>query len=146
MLQKSIFVVALLAVAITQSLAVNCDLRCSLMEEALGNRSCGQHTPVTMGHEQAEHCHGMSMQAGNEAAALIGGHRCESTVCKAALVAILKSSGADESLLDPTSVALLTPLPLLASDPTFRFTAFGHVHRQARNTPLDVRPGSSLRI
>jgi len=86
------------------------------------------------------------MQTANEAAALIGGHRCETTVCKAASVAILKSSGADESLPHPTSVALLAPLPLLASDHTFRFTAFGHVHRQARNAPLDVRPGTSLRI
>ncbi len=137
----------LFALAITQTLAVNCDLRCALMGQTSGNRSCGQHSTVAMGHEQTEHCHGMSMHAGNEAAAVMSGNHCEATFCKAGLVAIVKSSATDESLSDPSAVILPASLPLAARTGTnFRMSAFWSVHREARNAPLDVRPGSSLRI
>ena len=147
MLRKSIFVSLLFALAITQTLAVNCDLRCALMGQSSGNRSCGQHSAMAMSHEQTEHCHGMSMHAGNEAAAVMSGNGCETTFCKTGLVAIVKSSPADESLTHSSAVTLPVPLPLAArTSDSFRMSAIWSVHREARNAPLDVRPGSSLRI
>ena len=147
MLRKSIFVAVLFALAITQTLAVNCDLRCALMGQTSGNRSCGEHSAMAMSHEETEHCHGMSMHAGNEAAAVMSGNRCEATFCRAGLVAIMKSSATDGSLSNSSAVTLPAslPFPVRTSD-NFRLNAFWSVHREARNAPLDVRPGSSLRI
>jgi hypothetical protein len=64
MFWKSILVVALLASATTQALAVNCDLRCAPMNKSTENISCGQHAPMTVEHEQMGHWNGMSMQVG----------------------------------------------------------------------------------
>lgn len=147
MLRISILVAVSFALAITQTLAVNCDLRCALMGQSSGNRSCGQHAAMPMGHEQIDHCHGMSMHAGNEASAVMSGNRCEATFCKAELVAIMKSSATEESLSHPSAITLPAPLPLPGrTGASFRMSAFWSVHREARNAPLDVRPGSSLRI
>ncbi|HLH36347.1 MAG TPA: hypothetical protein VKX41_16875 [Alloacidobacterium sp.] len=148
MLRKTILVVALFALTVTQALAVNCDLRCALMDESPGNDSCNPHASMAMGHEQMEHCHGMSMQAGSESTAeLIGHDGCGAAICNVGLVALMKSPATGDSLASTSSAThpVLVTLPAPAGG-SLRSMALRRSSRQAGNTPLELRPGSSLRI
>ena len=145
MLKKSILVTVLLALATAQALAVNCDLRCSLT--GIGSPPCGQHAGMAMGHKEAEHCHGMSVQAENNFAAVTGGPSCGTTFCKNGLFAIEKGS-AVSGVISPCSQLAHSSLFALTGQVAnnARCSIHRRMHRQLASAPLEMRPGTSLRI
>lgn len=145
MLKKAILVTVLLALATAQALAVNCDLRCSLT--GIGSLPCGQHAGMAMDHKEAEHCHGMSVQAVNSFAAVTGGHSCGATFCKSGLFAIEKGS-AVSGVNSPSTQLALSSLSALAglAVKNARCSVHRRMHPQLASAPLEMRPGTSLRI
>lgn len=145
-IRKSILVTALLLLAAVQALAADCDLRCSLMAVSSGSHGCG-HEQTSQGQEQAMHCHGMSMDADHPCNSAMSGSGCPGTVCRARLDAIDKKLSADEST--SKSVSATGPAILIhsADEGTRReFSAHRSLDRRNASSPLDLRPGSSLRI
>jgi hypothetical protein len=145
MLRKAILVTVILALATAQALAVNCDLRCSLT--GIGSLHCGQHAGMATGHKEAEHCHGMSVQAVNSFAAVSGEHSCGATFCKNGLFAIEKGS-AVRGVNFPSSQLALSPLSALTGQAAnnARCSNRRRMPRQLARIPLEMRPGTSLRI
>jgi hypothetical protein len=146
MLRKSILVTALFALAMTQALAVNCDLRCALMDNSSGIRSCDEHT-IAKDSRSMEHCHGMAMQPESRTAVAVRGHRCESTICNVGLLAADEISSVNHLLVNSHPATFLPPLirPDQALD-SVRSSLLRGMERQAGDAPLEVRPGVSLRI
>ena len=147
MIRKSILVTALLLLATVQTLAANCDLRCSLMPDSSVSHECGHHLQTVAGNDRAMHCHGMSMDATTKCKSMVSGPGCGVTICRARLDAIDKNSSPNESTSRPISVTIAG----LRIHSEHVSTLIGSsVHRSAdrRDTsaPLDLRPGSSLRI
>lgn len=140
MIRKSILVTALLLLATVQTFAANCDLRCSSMVSPSRFHDCDNHA-------QMAHCHGMSMDCSNDGSSGVSGLNCGASVCRAELVAISKHSTSDElfSRHFATVVTSLLICPLEASIGTRSSTGRppDPLHPSA---PLDLRPGSSLRI
>lgn len=135
----------LLALATAQALAVNCDLRCSLT--GIGSLPYGQHARMATGHKEAEHCHGMSVHVGNNSTSVTGGFSCGATFCKNWLFAIEKGS-AVSCATPPSSQLALSLLSALTGQAAnnARCSIHRRMHRQLASAPLEMRPGTSLRI
>lgn len=147
MFRKTILATVLLALATSQALAVNCDLRCALMSASLGPGSCGEGAPMATAHEGAEHCHGMHVHTGKSSTALSSRHSCGSTLCKAELFAVETNPTVGDV---PSPFSPLTfPLPFTLTGQAAtnsRCSIHRRMHRQLSNTPIEMRPGTSLRI
>jgi hypothetical protein len=139
MLRTFIVATSLLLLATAQTLAVNCDLRCSSMLISSAGQECGGHWPMAT-------CHGKSGDGDRFIHPGMSGSQCGATLCKTELYAIYKSSAADES--SAKSVAVLIPvlsIPVAAGMWT-QSSMRRSPDRQHASAPLDSRPGSSLRI
>jgi hypothetical protein len=147
MIRKSILVTALLLLATVQTLAANCDLRCSLMPDPSMGRECGHHLQTVAGNDRAMHCHGMSMDATTEYSSILNGPGCGVTICRARLDAIDKNSSPKELTSGPVSVAI-PGLAIHSEDGNTLLPSSVHRSPDRRDTgaPLDLRPGTSLRI
>src|ERR1035441_4370201 len=89
MLKKLLFVTVLLLLVSVQALAVNCDLRCSMM-------GISKAPHAFQSDAQMSHCHGMSTDSG-KGASLTAGDCCTATACHIELKAINKSSDRNDS-------------------------------------------------
>ena len=140
MIRKSILVTALLLLATVQTLAANCDLRCSSMVSPSRFSDCGNDAHMA-------HCHGMSMDCSNDGSSGVSGLSCGASVCQAEFLAISKHSTPDELFSRHYATVVTSPLvrPLEGSVGTTSSTGRppDPLHPGA---PLDLRPGSSLRI
>jgi hypothetical protein len=147
MIRKSILVTALLLLATVQTLAANCDLRCSLMPDSSVSHECGHHLQTVPGSDRAMHCHGMSMDATTECSSILSGPGCGVTICRARLDAIDKNFSPNESTSRPISVAI-PGLRNHSEDESPLMPSSVHRSPDRRDTsaPLDLRPGTSLRI
>lgn len=139
MIRKLLSSAALLLLVIVQALAVNCDLRCSLM-----GASTDCHTLHT--DSKMPHCHGMSMERDKQIS-LTASRSCAPTGCSTQLTALTKSTDQKDAgsgnLLVLTAVWLDDPLENdLSNGPT----TFRLLSRTSDSRPLAQRPGSSLRI
>ena len=148
MLKKSILVTALLLLATVQVFAADCDLRCALMAGSHGSQECGSHAQMARGHDRMEHCQGMAMMgADNQCSSVMSGSGCGVAVCRARFDAIDKKSAPDESTsksISPTFQALL--IHPVDDNTWTRSFARRSPDRRDVSAPLDLRPGSSLRI
>jgi hypothetical protein len=147
MIRKSILVTALLLLATVQTLAANCDLRCSLMPDSSLSHECGHHLQTVPGSDRAMHCHGMSMDASTECSSILTGPGCGVTICRARLDAIDKNFSPNESTSRPISIAI----PGLRNhseeeSPLMPSSVHRSPDRRDTSAPLDLRPGTSLRI
>ena len=100
-----------------------------------------------MDHEEAEHCHGMSVQAENNFAAVTGGRSCGTTFCRNGLFAIDKGS-AVSGVISPSSQLVLSSLSALTGQVAnnARYSIHRRMHRQLASAPLEMRLGTSLRL
>jgi hypothetical protein len=147
MIRKSILVTALLLLATVQTLAANCDLRCSFMANSSGSHECGGHLRTVHGHDQAMHCHGMSRDTGNECGSVLSGSGCGVAVCRTRLDAIDKNSSPNESASKSISVTIpALSINSVDVNPLIPSSVHRSPDRRDTNAPLDLRPGSSLRI
>jgi len=146
MIRKIIFATVLLALATTQALAVNCDLRCALMGASLGHGSCGETQPMAA-QEGAGHCHGMHVQTGRNSTAVSSRHSCGSTLCKAELFAVETNSAVGDAPPTSSPLTLSSPFTLAGQAATnSRCSIRRRMHRRLTHAPLEMRPGTSLRI
>jgi len=147
MIRKSILVTALLLLATVQTLAANCDLRCSLMPDSSVSHECGHHLQTAPGNGRAIHCHGMPINATTECSSILSGPGCGVTICRARLDAIDRNSSPNELTSRPISFAI-PGLPVHSeSEGTLRpSSAHRSADRRDTSAPLELRPGSSLRI
>jgi hypothetical protein len=147
MIRKSILVTALLLLATVQTLAANCDLRCSLMPDSSVSHECGHDLQTVPGNDRAMHCHGRSIDAATECSSILSGPGCGVTMCRARLDAIDKNSSPNELTSRPISVTI-PGLPIHSEDESTLLPSSVHRSPDRRDTsaPLDLRPGSSLRI
>jgi hypothetical protein len=145
MLRRFIAVSVLLLVASVQALAANCELRCTMM--AMSNQACGSHSLAESKSEHAMHCHGMSMGSEKGDHAVSADGHCKVSVCKVRLEALAKQSLTTESLsrssTSPGSAQLLSGPSAVAS---IQLSLSRSFRLQGGRSPLDVRPGASLRI
>jgi hypothetical protein len=147
MIRKSILVTALLLLATVQTLAANCDLRCSLMPDSSVSHECGHPLQTAPGNDRAIHCHGMPMNATPECSSILSGPGCGVTICRARLDAINKNSSPNQLTSRPISFAI-PGLPVHSqTEGTLRTSsARRSADRRDTSAPLELRPGSSLRI
>ena len=147
MLKRFISVSVLLLVVAVQALAADCELRCATMVAAPGHNECGNVKHARASSTQAVHCHGRSMESseGNQSVSAIG--HCRASLCKLQSEAIAKQSGVKD--LKSQASAILFPVQAIL-DLTARGSAQStigrSVSRPETRAPLDLRPGSSLRI
>jgi len=147
MLKKLIIVTVTLLFATVQALAVNCDLRCSMMAISAGSNVCSGHESIQSDHITMKHCHGMAMDSGKNANSASSRGNCETSVCKAQFEAVVKKSTGDESV--SKSSAMSTPAETIRFfDVSTLIRSSLHRSSERLNTsaPLELRPGSSLRI
>ena len=147
MIRKSILVTALLLLATIQTLAANCDLRCSLMPDSSVSHECGHHLQTAAGNDRAMHCHGMSMDATTKCSSVVSGSGCGVTICRARLDAIDRNCSPHESASRPISVTI-AGLRIHSEHESTLMKSSVHRSPDRRDTcaPLELRPGSSLRI
>jgi hypothetical protein len=144
MFRKSIVVTVMLLLAVVQALAVTCDLRCSLMTISTGSQTCGNHVASESSRATKKQCHATATDSGRNPALSDG--NCDASICKAQLEALVKKSSGDELLLNHTAIS--TPAKLICVFDEFSLIR-SPLHRspqQNASAPLDLRPGSSLRI
>lgn len=139
-IRKFILVAALLLLATVQTFAANCDLRCSSMAGASHVYDCGNHA-------QMAHCHGMAMDCSHGGSSGASGLSCGASVCQAEFVAIGNRSTSDE-LLSRHFATIVTSLVIRSLEGGIGTgSSTGHPpDPQQPSAPLDLRPGSSLRI
>jgi hypothetical protein len=146
-LRKFIVVSVMLLLASVQALAVNCDLRCNVMTIPAGSHSCGSHVATESKHMTMTHSRGMAMDSGNIAKSALSSGDCEPSICKAQLEAVVKNATRDELLSKP--IAESTPPRLIRLFDEFsliRSSLHRSPDRKDTSAPLELRPGSSLRI
>jgi hypothetical protein len=145
--KKLIVVTALLLFAMTQSFMVNCGLSCALMSYVTGSRTCGEHGRIAKSRENGERCHGMVMQREDQGAVQMGGHTCDATSCKAELLAVTKDLGirALHSNTEPWTLLRTATLLMTATDGAHS-RSHQLISRHSETAPLELRPGSALRI
>ena len=146
MLKKLIVATVMLLLAAVQAFAVNCDLRCSLMTVSAGIRGCGNHPATKSSRPTRTQCHGTAMDSGNDAKSALNCGDCDASTCNTHLEALVKKSTGDESLSN--LFVMSTPAELIRVFDEFSFRSSLHRTPERQNTsaPLELRPGSSLRI
>ncbi len=98
-------------------------------------------------HEGAGHCHGMSMQAGNDSVAISGERSCGTTICKTGLFAVEMNSAVGDVTFLSAPLTLSPPFTLTGQAGTNSHCSIHRrMHRQLTHVPLEMRPGTSLRI
>lgn len=134
----------MLVVAV-QALAADCELRCSTMTAM--SRHCDGPVKSGTSSAQAAHCHGVSMESNKGSLTVATREECQVSVCKFASDAITKRLGVDEltSQVSPIISSGQSSLHLTACGAP-QFANFRSRIRRELGAPLDLRPGSSLRI
>lgn len=146
MLKKAILLSTMLALAIGQALAVNCDLSCGLTGGPSANGTCGVHARISSERQTAKHCHEGGRQTENQSVVALSGHSCGFTFCKSGLLTI-RSAATIGTLPGPDLALSVTSF--VNSFVTNSLSSAPHlllVSGRAGRIPLDVRPGSPLRI
>jgi hypothetical protein len=147
MIRKCILATALLLLATVQTLAANCDLRCSLMPDSSESHQCGHNLQTAPGNDRAMHCHGLSMDTSNTCSSVLSGSGCGITICQTHLDAIDKNFSPNESASRLISVTIPSLLNHSVSDSTLITSSICRPSsRRDTSAPLELRPGSSLRI
>jgi hypothetical protein len=145
MLRRFIAVLVLLLVASVQALAANCELRCTMM--ARSNQACGSHSPAESKSEHAMHCHGMPMDPDQGDHGVSADSHCKVSVCKFRLEALAKQSLTTESLSRSSTSPDFAQLPSdLSAVTSLQLSLSRSFRLQDERSPLDVRPGTTLRI
>jgi hypothetical protein len=142
MLRKLISLSILLLLASVQALAANCELRCALVMASPENPGCSHHV-----RSELSHCHGMPMESDQPQHSMYGSGHCQASVCEFQLQAIAKKSAMEESLSTAVATAVFAQwsgafIPDSANLTLIRRSS----GRPETQRPLEVRPGTSLRI
>jgi len=145
--KKLIIVTVTLLFATVQALAVNCDLRCSMMAISAGCHGCGSHGSTDSDHGTLKQCHGMTVSSGKSGNSASSRGNCETSVCKAQLEAVVKKSTGDESPSKSFAMSTHAETIHFFDVPTLiRSSLHRSSERLNTSAPLELRPGSSLRI
>jgi hypothetical protein len=147
MFHKSILVTALLALAIVQTLVANCDLNCALTHVPGANSACIAHARIAANQKSSTHCDHDSAQLGDHSSFMLCGHMCGVSFCGSQVIASNRVSANESSLGAFQRAASFTrPSGSRAAGNEGHSSAFGTVRLQTASAPLELRPGSSLRI
>jgi hypothetical protein len=147
MLRRFISASLLLLLVAVQALAADCELRCATMTAAFEHHGCGHLVESESSSAPAAHCHGMTMESGKESSSLSASDKCHASICRFQSEAVAKQSGTDE--FSSLASAIILPVQLnrnLAAGGSTRPTIGRSHFGQETQAPLDLRPGSSLRI
>lgn len=147
MLKRFISASLLLFVVAVQAFAADCELRCATMTANFGHHGCGHAVRAEPKSMHLAHCHGMSMKSDAENSSATGTDHCQGSVCKFQSDAIAKQPGANVfNFQAPVVILPEQSLRDLAAASSARATVYRPRNRQEIRAPLDLRPGSSLRI
>lgn len=145
MFRKLILVSTLLVLAVTQALAVNCDLSCVLTGGLWGHGACAVHAAGA--GEDRGHCHPVPARSADDRVAALTGHSCGSAFCKTGLLAVTGSSATKGSPSRAESVNLSAAFGgLVPAGDSLYSAPRHHFFRYPAGSPLVVRSGTSLRI
>ena len=147
MFRKSILASTLLMLAITQAMAVNCDLSCVLSGGLLGHGACAVHARGAGTYEHTRHCHPLPARRAGDCMVPLSGRSCGSTFCKTGLLAITRGSVTKGSPSNAESMnPIMTFAGLVPASVGLHSAAQHRLFRYRGNSPLEVRSGTSLRL
>jgi hypothetical protein len=147
MVKRLIGALLLLLVVAVQALAADCDLRCATMTATSGHHGCGDQVQTEPTSTHATHCDGMTMQSDKQNDSVSACGLCRPSFCKLQSEAIATRFASDEFNSQTSTIFLpLQSVLLLAAGRSSLSTIYRSPLRLEMRAPLDLRPGSSLRI